>query len=200
MISNVLTWQLLLGFLSGFLFQRGAVLFDAWMTHRRRHDHRRWWRAAYVEPRYLAALVMILTVGWSLFQAQRNADENIRSAQEQSEFARSVRDCQVQLIEAITGSRAITADNDRLSRAERELLADNQRYQAEWLARLLAPPPAIEALPIGDPGRDRYAMDITREYLALVGESNRRIAAIHEEQTGNSNARPALPEPDCPNN
>lgn len=68
----------------------------------------------------------------------------------------------------------ISADNDRLSQEERQLLADLARYQAEWLGRILDPPAEVKALERGSPVRERYNLDVILQPRGRSEPADRR--------------------------
>lgn len=151
----------------------------------------------------------VLFVGWSVYQTQANTNGNAANAAEAKRFAAEVQDCQERLITAIVESRKVTAinerisaDNDRLSKEERTLLADLAKAQSEWLGQLIAPTdPRIAALDPNDAAREEYSFSVSRVFFKTAGDINRRIEAIHSEQEANERdrptSRPALPDPKC---
>lgn len=150
-----------------------------------------------IDPRAFGLIICLLFVGWSVYQTQANTTGNAQNAAEAKAFAGRVQDCQARLIEAIIEGRRLTTENDRLSREERGKLADLARYQAEWIGRLLDPPPEVKKLPTSDPVRERYGLDVTRGFFNRAAEVNQRIEQIHREQNQNDRERPALPDPSC---
>ena len=205
-VSNLISWGSLVGFVLGFItFRVWQVVKVCRMDKARplpdgRHRPK-CWQAIAIDPRYAAGAIAVVFLVWSVVQTQANADENkALSARAQA--------CQARLITAITDSRKVMAlneqisfDDDRLLREERALLADLARYQAEWLGRILDPPADVAAADRSDPVRERYVLDVTRGFFNRAAEVNRRIDGIHIEQRDNERARPtsrpALPDPNC---
>lgn len=200
-MQSLVSWSLLVGFVLGFVANRAFHLLRVFWLERCRPlpdgRHRSKWDAVAVDPRWFAALVAVAFLGWSVFQTQDNATDNARIASDAKTFAAQVQKCQADLIASIIGSRKISADNDRLSQAERDLLAEGSRLSREWLGSLLLPPPDIARLTANDPERQKYTLDRTRTYFDQVGDVNRRIDAVHDEQQRNERERPALPDPQC---
>ena len=204
-VSNLVSWDTLVGFVLGFAVSRAWQVVKVCQLDKRRPlpdgRHRSKRKAIAVDPRWAAGAIGVVFLTWSVVQTQSNADENkALSARTQA--------CQARLITAITDSRKVMAlneqisfDDDRLLREERALLADLARYQAEWLGRILDPPPDVDMLDRDDPVRERYVLDVTRGFFNRAAEVNRRIDGIHIEQRDNERARPtsrpALPDPNC---
>ncbi|WAB10144.1 hypothetical protein SEA_GRAVAILLIA_35 [Mycobacterium phage Gravaillia] len=200
-ISNLFSWTFAIGVAVGFIGSRiYCAARIAWMnrTHPLPGGRRRDWRSAFrVDPRHVAGIIGALFLCWSVFQTNANAERYEQAAADTQSLAEAVRDCNAQLISAIRGSRGITSENDQLSQNEREQLAKIARLQTDWVAALAAPPADVGKLPWDHPVRQRYNMDVTADYLARVEEIHRAIAAIHNEQNNNVNARPPLPDPNC---
>lgn len=191
-LVNLFSWPFVIGLVAGFLIDRAYRYALAVLAGR--GDR---WSAITIDGRWLAGVIAFGVAGWSIYQTQANANEAQRITNEATAFAQRTQDCQAALISAIIGSRRITADNDRLSIGERELLADQQRVQTEWLGRLLNPPPEVADLDINDPVRKRYNIDITRGFLARSEEIRQRIDVIADEQRTTDKHRPPLPDPNC---
>ena len=201
MIDNLLNWSLVIGFVIGFALNRAAAVVKAFVEDRRhpladgRHRSKR--KALAIDQRAIGVLLMLGFIGWSVFATQQNMTNQKAAAADAKAFAERTQDCQTALIEAIVKSREVSADNDRLSREERALLAELGRRQAGWIGKLLEPPANIKPLEPTDPIRRQYETDVTRAFFVRVGEINTRIDAIHAEQERNDAERPALPDPHC---
>lgn len=211
-LTNLISWSFVVGLVLGFAASRAWQLVKVCRLDKRRPlpdgKRRSKWRAVSVDPRWMAGAIAVAFLGWSVLQTNANANGNERIASEAAATSQRTNDCFGRLIEAIVDSRKVTAandrisaDNDRLPREERALLADLARYQAEWLGRILDPPPEVDKLDRADPVRERYVLDVTRGFFNRAGEVNRRIDGIHVEQIENERARPAgrpaLPDPQC---
>lgn len=215
-LSNLISWGTLIGFVLGFLTSRAWQLVKVCRLDKRRPlpdgRHRSKWEAIAVDPRYAAGAMGVVFLVWSVVQTQANADRTESIASEAAATSQRTNECFGRLIEAIVDSRRVTAQidqistaNDRLSQEERALLADLLRYQAEWLGRILDPPAEVDRLERDDPVREHYVLDVTRGFFNRAGEVNKRIDRIHVEQAENDRARPtprpaprpALPDPDC---
>lgn len=194
-LDNLWTWQFLAGVIVGFVLSRAwCVVKVVWLDRIQPLPggrHRSKWNAVAVDARWVAGAIGALFMVWSVVTTQQNADENQR-------IAASVQRCNAELIAAINGSREVTTDNDRLSQAERDLLAEGSRLGREWLGSLLDPPPDVDRLAPADPARQRYIVERTRIYFDQIGDVNRGISAVHAEQLRNQESRPALPDPSCP--
>ena len=204
-VSNLISWGSLVGFVLGFITSRVWQVVKVCRLDKARPlpdgRHRSKWKAIAIDPRYAAGAIAVVFLVWSVAQTQANADENkALSARTQA--------CQARLVTAITESRKVTAENerisfedDKLSQEERALLADLARYQSDWLGRIFDPPPDVDMLDRDDPVRERYVLDVTRGFFNRAAEVNRRIDGIHIEQRDNERARPtsrpALPDPNC---
>lgn len=210
--TNLWSWSFVAGLVAGFVLNRAWCLAKTcWLDkHRPLPDgrHRSKWRAVALDRRWLVGLLAVTFLGWSVITTSENAEANDRNAAEAKAFAERTQRCQSLLIEAIVESRKVTAeidrisvDNDRLSREERQLLADLARYQTEWVGRLVNPPDRIKLLDPVNPVRQQYSLDVTRGFFNRAGEVNRRIEQIHREQDANLASQPAerpdLPDPEC---
>lgn len=199
--ANLLSWSFVVGVVAGFALSRiwcVLKLFRLDRTDPLPNGRRRpKLEALAIDRRYLAGAVAVAFLSWSVLQTEANAEENARIAAGARDFAAAVQKCNAELIAAITGSRQITADNDRLSKEERALLADGQRASREWVGALLQPPADVAALPEGSAERIRYEIETTRNYFARIGRIQARIDAVHDEQNRNERERPALPDPQC---
>lgn len=200
-LTNLWSMSFFVGLVCGFLLNRAyCLLHTLWLNRYRplpSGRRRSLLDSISVNPRAIAALIGISVAFWSVYQTQANANENARIAAETRVFAIAVKQCQEQLIGAIIGSREITTDNDRLSVMERDLLAETQRIGGEWVGGLLSPPADIARLDVNDPVRVQYNTGVTRWYFQRLGELNRAIDAVQDEQAANAQSRPALPDPDC---
>lgn len=203
--TNLWSWSFLAGLVAGFLLNRAWMLAKTcWLNKHRPLSggrQRSKWVAVSFDRRWLIRLLAVAFLGWSVITTSTNASDV-------TALSERTRDCQAALIVAIRDSRGVTAanerisaDNDRLSKEERQLLADLARYQSEWLGRILDPPPEVKALERGSPIRERYNLDVTRGFFNRAAEVNRRIDAIHAEQDQNERDRPKscppLPDPEC---
>jgi hypothetical protein len=200
-LGNLISLQFAIGFVSGFVLSRLWCVYKAVREDKRNPlpdgRHRSKWSAMSIDARALAIPLGVTFLAWSVFQTQANATDNARIAADAKTFAEQVQRCQAELISSIVGSRRISSDNDRLSQAERDLLAEGSRLGQEWIGSLLLPPPDIARLTANDPVRQQYNIDRTRIYFDRAGEINRGLDAIHTEQQRNERSRPPLPDPRC---
>lgn len=212
-LSNLLSWSLVVGIVIGFALSKAlAIARVCWEDkHEPLPDGRRRSRLAAlrIDRRWLIGMLAVSFLSWSVYTTNENDQANERNAADAAAFASRVQDCQRQLIAAINASRAVTAENeristenDRLSREERTLLADLARFQSEWLGELIQPKdPRIAQLDPNDPVREEYAFAVSRTFFDRAAGINTRIDGIHRTQTANEAARPvgrpALPDPDC---
>lgn len=193
--QNLVSWSLGIGFVIGFVANRTVALLRAcWGKHT---DARTKWDAVSVDPRWMAGIVAVLFLSWSVYQTQANTNGNAQNAAEAKAFAARVQACNAQLIASINANKDVSADNDRLSREERQLLSDGQRFSNEWIGQLINPPPEVAHLDYSDPVRQRYGIDVSRAFFDRIGRLNNRIEAVHTEQDKNERERPPLPKPDC---
>lgn len=200
-IAGLFSWSFAIGVVLGFVLSRAITFVQVCRADKRRHVEGQRKRALSdafrIDMRHVAALAGVAFIGWSVFQTQANANESRRLGAEAAAFAERTQACQQDLIESVTGSRAVTTSNDALSLRERKLLAEGQVLVARWVGDLLAPPPDIADLDPNDPARQRYGLEVSRAFFNRLGEINREVDAIHREQSDNERSRPALPDPDC---
>lgn len=186
--TNLWSWSFLAGLVAGFVLNRSiALAHTCWLDrHRPLPDGRKRskWKALSFDRRWLVALLAVAFLGWSVITTSANAEENARLSAEAAAFAERVQRCQAELIVAISGSRRVTADNDRLSVEERRLLADGQRVVMEFAGQLL------------DPATPEQRERVRRLFERLSG-NQALIDAKEAEQAQNERERPALPEPFC---
>ncbi len=212
-LSNLLSWSLVVGIVIGFALSKAlAIARVCWEDkHEPLPDGRRRSRLAAlrIDRRWLIGMLAVSFLSWSVYTTNENDQANERNAEQAAAFAARVQDCQRQLVEAINASRAVTAENerisaenDRLPREERTLLADGQRRLVEWIGDLLNPQdPNVRNRTTADPVRQQYNLDRTRQFFDAAGALNDRIVKIHETQDQNERdrpkSRPALPDPNC---
>lgn len=164
-ITNLFTWRFGIGVVVGMLGQR------AWCYGRARWLDRRSPLPGCVRRRigglnrvWVVGAAVALVLAYQLVEAQRLAS------------------CQ-QDYAANTAARAkINQENDRLSLAQRELLAEFQREQTAWLVSILRPPPDIAALDRGAAERDAYNTARTASFLDRAGDLNAGIEDISLQQ------------------
>jgi len=125
---------------------------------------------------YVAALLAAMTLGYVLLTM-------IRTENNYEGLAQELADCQ-----------AINAQNDRLSREQRDLFLDLNEAETSWLTRLVAPDsPEIAALDQNDPRREAWAIDVTIVYNERAGKLNEQIRAISDRQRALEAERAASP-------
>ncbi|QFG10112.1 hypothetical protein PBI_LEMURIA_32 [Mycobacterium phage Lemuria] len=187
--TNFWSWSFLAGLVAGFVLNRSiALAHTCWLDrHRPLPDGRKRskWKALSFDRRWLVALLAVAFLGWSVITTSANAEENARLSAEAAAFAERVQRCQAELIVAISGSRRVTADNDRLSVEERRLLADGQRVVMEFAGQLL------------DPATPEEQRERVRRLFERLSGNQALIDAKEAEQAQNERERPALPEPFC---
>lgn len=194
--TNLWSWSFAVGLVLGFAANRVYVL--AHTVYLDRTDplpggrKRSKWRAVAIDPRFAIGLLAAAFLGWSIITQSRQADEvkelaqqNVRIAEEAKAFAERTQRCNAALIAAVNGSRAVTSDNDRLSREERRLLAEGQRLTVDFAGQLLEEVSRAEQ-------RARI-----REFFRQLVTNQALIDATEQEQIENEAKRPPLPEPDC---
>ena len=182
-LTNLLTARFWVGVFVGAVGQR----LTCWIWHRyqdRRHPlpNGRRRHLAGINRVWVVGAAVIFVLGYQLYESQRLAK------------------CQRQFGDAVEYRSTINAQNDRLSLAQRELLASNQRAEAEWITGLIHPSdPAIAALSYNDPQRERWAVSMTVGYFTKADGINGRIAAISDEQCrlDEHRSRTEIPDPTC---
>ena len=141
---------------------------------------------------WVAGLVLLATLGYVLLQTGQT-EAKYRG------LARDVANCQREFNQALKARSAITAENDRLSVKQRDLLTALDDASGVWVGRLLNPPDSIAALSPDDPRRQAWNEDVTRVYYQRATELRTEIADVRKEQTrlqDERNQHP-LPEPTC---
>ena len=141
---------------------------------------------------WLAGLVLLATLGYVLLQTGQTEAKY-------RDLARDVANCQREFNQALKARSAITAENDRLSVKQRDLLTEMGDAASTLVDRQLNPPEAIAGLEINDPRRLAWNEDVTRVYFQRVTKLRDEIAKVHEEQVKlqEDRARHPLPEPTC---
>lgn len=141
---------------------------------------------------WLGGLLTLVVLGYVLLQVEQT-EHHYR------ELGDEMRRCQVEFHTALVARSAITTENDRLSREQRDLLVDSEQAGAQWISRIINLPPEIAALPDDDPRVQAYGRTITRAYFEQVSEINKRLAEIseHQRQLAQKRADNPLPEPSC---
>lgn len=186
MMTNLVSWSPIVGFVLGFAANRLAHLLRViWLDKHRPLSSvpRSKWQAVAVDPRAFAALVMVAVVSWSVYRTQENANENERIAAEAVAFAQATRQCQTELTEAIVERAKVTAEYNAESERQRVALSNALRV-------LLSPPPDLARLPGNDPARQQWALGVT---AACYDE----IQRSQIEQAESAKRRPPLPDPRC---
>ncbi|QEA10798.1 hypothetical protein [Mycobacterium phage Weirdo19] len=105
-------------------------------------------------------------------------------------------DCQAEFGKVLAQRSAITTENDRLSREQRDLLADFAEQEALWLADLLNPPGELADLDNSHPAYRSYERARTRQFIETTASVRERIEAISAEQAANVEERASNPIPD----
>jgi hypothetical protein len=110
-----------------------------------------------------------------------------------------MRRCQIEFNAALVARSKITTENDRLSREQRDLLAENAEAQATWVTRIVELPPEIRDLPDGDPRLTQYGRTVTRIWAQRTAQINERIRqiAVRQLELDKQRADNPLPEPSC---
>lgn len=189
LIANLFSWTFAGGLLLGFLGSRLWALIKVCWADRRRPlpdgKRRDKWAAVAVDPRWIAGLIAVAVAGWSVFQTSSNADHARQITEDARAFAEETRNCQKILIDAIEARARISAENDRLSRIQRDALAN-------WLRVLLNPPPEIARLPQDAPERQNWAIGATSATFRIIADAQRQQEVNEAERR----AHP-LPAPSC---
>jgi hypothetical protein len=179
LVNNLFTWGFAAGFLVGFCIERAWRWADTWWLNRHARDGKRY-RVGGINSKWVAGTIVVFVVGLVMVETQRNSN------------------CIDEFKVTLVKRSAITAENDRLSIEQRELLADNQRAEAEWINSLLRPPRKIDELAPGDPVREAWAVAISEDYFDHADKVNAWIKAISDEQRRNDEERARNPAPRSP--
>lgn len=141
---------------------------------------------------WLGYALSVAVLGYVVLQVNQ-------TEQHYRQLADSVASCQREFNAALAARAAISAENDKLSRQQRGLLADSDVAESTWIDRLINLPPEIKNLPQDDPRVQTYGQTVTRIYFQRSGQINAQIQAINErqEQLDKDRADHPLPEPTC---
>ena len=182
-ITNLCTWRFAFGVLVGAVGQRAATwCWHRWQDRRNPLPGGRRRRMPALSRVWVAGAAVVAVLAYQIVQAQRLAT------------------CQQQFADALVDRASISVENDRLSLAQRELLAENQRAEAHWISELLHPSdPAVAALPLDDPRRQEWGLAVSNQFFSLAASLADKIAAISAEQLTNDRQRAAarIPDPTC---
>ena len=145
-----------------------------------------------ISPVWLGGLITVMVLGYVLLQVGQ-------TEQHYRELGTEMRRCQIEFNAALVARSRITTENDRLSREQRDLLAESVEANALWISRIIDLPPDIAALPEGDPRVTQYGRTVTRIYRERIDRINERIAEIsaRQVQLAKDRADNPLPEPTC---
>ena len=141
---------------------------------------------------WVAGMLLVATLGYVL----------LHTGQTEAKYrglAHDVAACQAEFNTALKARSAITAENDRLSVKQRDLLTELDNASGVWIDRLLNPPDHIAELDTGDPRRQAWNEDVTRVYYQRASGLRTEIADVRKEQTRlqDDRNRHPLPEPTC---
>lgn len=177
----------------------GAVGMRLYQRHQcRKADHRhplpngRKHRMPGINHMWAGGLLTLAVLGYVLLQVEQ-------TEQHYRELGDEMRRCQVEFHTALVARSAITTENDRLSREQRDLLVNSEKAEAEWISQIIDLPPEIASLPDNDPRIQQYGQVITRVYRERIDKINTRLAEIseHQRQLAQKRAENPLPEPSC---
>lgn len=149
-------------------------------------------RVGAISRQWVGGLIAVLCVGYVLFQSQQTHDQTVALSQ-------ATRACQADLIRSIERGRSISAENDKLSVEQRDLLALLDEAGGIWINRLINPPEAIAKLEPDDPRRQAWGIDVTRVYYERATKLRERVNQIRVEQfrLAEERLRNELPPPNC---
>lgn len=193
--SIIWSWAFILGLVVGLVgYHTFTRLRCRWLnTHRPLPDGRKRGPGG-VSSTVWGALIVGIVVVYVLAQSQQTHDDTVA-------LADRTRQCQQDLINNINRNRDISAENDELSREQRKMFAEIDAASAQWINRLINPPPDIAALDIQDRQRQEYSLVVTRFYYEQTTPLRERIIAIDKRQDELDKARIAVqaqtPSPQC---
>lgn len=141
---------------------------------------------------WLGYALSLGVVGWVLLQV--NSTEN-----HYRQLATNVATCQREFNTALKARAAISTENDRLSREQRNLLAEFTVAESTWIDRIINLPPEIKDLERDDPRVQDYGQTVTRIYYERSARINAQISMIAARQVklDQDRADHPLPEPTC---
>lgn len=145
-----------------------------------------------ISPMWAGGLITVAVLGYVLLQVGQT-ERHYR------ELGDEMRRCQVEFQTALVARSKITAENDRLSREQRDLLAESDQAEALWISRIVDLPDDIAELPAGDERVTEYGRTVTRVYRERIDKINARVQEISDRQVQLEKERAAnpLPEPSC---
>lgn len=141
---------------------------------------------------FWGGLLTVAILGYVLLQVGQ-------TEQHYRDLGSEMRRCQVEFMSALKARADISAENDKLSREQREYLAQSDQAEALWIDRLINLPPEIAALPSSDDRVQQYGRTITRIYFERIGKINEKIADVSKRQVELEQWRRdnPLPSPSC---
>lgn len=181
------------GLIIGLVAQRLVVWWRCcWLNKNRPRDNGRPHTVPSLSRVWCAGAVAVGVLGYILLQVGQTEGRY-------EHLAASVAACNRELIAAQKARSDLAAENDRLSREQRALLAESDEASNAWINRIVNPPPDIVGLELNDPRRQQWSLDVTRVYFERAGKINEKIYAIAVEQQKLDLTRAAhpLPEPTC---
>lgn len=202
-ITNLFTWNLLVGLLIGWFGRRAYCHAKArWLNRHRPYPDGRKHRPPRANWRALAQLAAIALLLWSVYSITSQATRVDHVITDAHTFAVKVQQCQREFNAALKARSDLSIENDRLSLEQRNLLTEGVDAQNLWLRDLLTPVnPEIAGRDIDDPVRQKYGLDRTAAFFEQVRDIRGRIEALQDEQRRIETARRGhpLPEPTCGN-
>jgi len=145
-----------------------------------------------VNLQMLGGLLAVLALGYVLFQTQSTEDRYKGLAERWSR-------CQVIYQADIAARNAVEAENDKLSIIRSDKLTELDGLTAQWIYRLLNPPPHLAGTSLSDPGRQGYTLTVTRIYQEQAAPLRADIAKLRDQasQLLSDRADKPIPYPAC---
>lgn len=186
MLSNLMSWSLLIGFIVGFFAHRASLVIRCRYANKHhplpngdRH------RVPPVNRYWIGCALAVCVVAWSVIQTEANTQRADKLTDDARQFAFEVQQCQREFNGVITAWFKVSKDNDRISLESRDVVA-------AWLHDIVFPPAEYASLPPSDPKRQAWAIGRTQ---AADGAYKR----LRSQQTANDDwlRDHPLPEPTC---
>lgn len=182
-IAGLVTPMSLGAFVFGVVVTMAYYRLKCWLKDRQEPDGAPHARAMHLN--WLIGAMAVLAIVYIGVKTQQTYDMTTGQAEQAKVFARQVQDCQRDFNAALKARSNYSDKEDQFASEERDALN-------KWLTTAVNPPPEVAKLPTTDPIYQRWALDITQDYLANL----KTIEDQRQKAVDDRNAHP-LPEPAC---
>lgn len=192
-LEHIYSWPCAFGAIGGLAIQRLYRHMEAGYGNRHHPlpDGRKY-RAAGINPVWIAGLVAALTVGYVLMSAERARVDSQTTALR-------VTACVLHIQDALSKRSDITGQDSELSNQVSDLRDQLDDAMATLMGRILNPPSDIAHLDPDDPRRVAWKQDAEYAYTDWAGKLRGRIATLTDKRAQLALDRAAHPIPplDC---